>query len=831
MNEDYQYFSSVINRLLLQGPRQDLAPAQAALCGFLEGICLLDEALSFAAALPAAVSTDEDVYVIFEGQGKRPRCIQLGPVSRHIHACLNGRQLSLDDARCVLREWLVEHDMHDARPSGDSRSPLDRLPDAATAFWERHLPTMLLNDAICSLSITPIRPQALARLASGQPLLQADGLPTGLGLGLACSLLTQAELSSGASRVARQIETIMNPRDGSMAKARAQQLNQLQGLLDDALDDPIGSLLLVLAEGMCTRGTLKEPNPSHSITSRYTREIARMARAAPEVVAQVFHLEPKARSAAYEELLQHCGDLSDARAAISTLDMHLCNATGGEPATRLRGEAVPHTPSASKMLWPHEWASLIELCPRLGATPASQLVIKALVCAADERPFRPGDVISARMEDLEIYEDRVVLNLRRRANEKDAKTDAALGPTEFIASSAVAAWKALFKFREVRGATPSQPLWDRDKFEAKRTFTRACRAIDRAIKSITGDGYESFYSLRHSWFSHQTVQALSLDPAAANRALKRISAKGKHSNLSTTIRHYFHLPMGPNHRATWQALQGFITTEAVVTWSNLSHACVYQRVHRGRLDEKDGLAGLFMQSAPRASTVRKLTDCHRCTPDIAAPQPDRLSLQDVVACLLSIQSLDDAAPESGHAAIPNRLLSKFESRVAELRAKYSDQWSGPLREAPVQQPKLDSIVKTLGRPMAASIRSGAATLWRDTAQGGFLNCTAPAHLQGWLRFFANCEVPASRLLLRIDPSQRDRVEFLIATFESVYCCRPTIDLVPAGKGRPPVYLLLSSQAPRHDRCIPSAALNMVGFHTVLLATCIFCDLSAPEEVA
>jgi hypothetical protein len=97
-------------------------------------------------------------------------------------------------------------------------------------------------------------------------------------------------------------------------------------------------------------------------------------------------------------------------------------------------------------------------------------------------------------------------------------------------------------------------------------------------------------------------------------------------------------------------------------------------------------------------------------------------------------------------------------------------------------------------------------------------------LHAWLIFLVACGLPASTLVLRVDPRLRDRLEVINSVFLKVVGVIPCIDQVPEGKGRPPAYLLISSKAALPGQTTPSASTSMAGFNSLLLAACIREDL-------
>lgn len=824
-------FREMLLSFLEAGPRPDLAPAMALLSALANGIVLLREAAAFAAALANAVKAGDGAYIYFEGHGGRARCVKLNPIALIARSPAHGSTFNADDALRSFVDWLDRHGPALFQSdTGGRTAQLAAVERGAQCFWSHHPPRMLLNDSLAVLTLRPLRLEALARLVTGEPL--ARGAPLAPSLYAASASMLASAASFDGIEVRHRVVDIMTSGDGTkLAALRSQQLQLLEPLLDEAEDDVLALMLLTVASGICEWGTVLTETPSHSISSRYVREFDRMLSAEPELAASVTSLDPPQRRGAYETLLKHAKDPSDGRAALTTADMHLCDALGCEPVGPLQGGPDPAPRRPSRYLSPNEKQLVRRISPTLAPTPDQAVVLRAVTEVACSSPTRPGDLIDAMFEDLEIHGGRAVLNLRRRLNRKGPKTATAEGPLEFFDPDVVAALATLKAHREGQSAVgDDDPLWGRDLTESRRLYTRACALIDLTCKQVSGDPFESFYSLRHANVSQAVYEALMLDdPEQAQAALKRASFAARHRNVETTVENYFHLGAEVAHRHVLRGMGSLLTSSIASVWSGVGRNALDQRVSRSEAPRADVLWEAFAETAPLQS-LRDVTADVPCAPMRSQPAVALLKLDDIVHSSVCAQlRFVEGKPSWDSEYMATAVATDWGRRLVAARTRYAAQWESDVRSAAVRQAKLRPIARRLARfGDSAGVREATA-LWRRTAKRGFVDVSDGACLTAWLGFLVTSGVPASRLVLRVDPAAAARLEFLSSVFSSITGLLPLAEEVPAGKGRPSAYLMISSADPVPGKALPSAATSMVGFNALMLAACIREDLLDPTH--
>jgi hypothetical protein len=145
------------------------------------------------------------------------------------------------------------------------------------------------------------------------------------------------------------------------------------------------------------------------------------------------------------------------------------------------------------------------------------------------------------------------------------------------------------------------------------------------------------------------------------------------------------------------------------------------------------------------------------------------------------------------------------------------------------QPKFAGIRRQIARPGVQADVRRALTEWRNHTRGGFVDVTRRGSLETWLRFFAACHVPVSRIVVRIDDSRQELKDEVELSFATVAGALPAIESVCGGYGRPAAYLLISSQPLRAGEVASSAATSMAGFHTLMLAATVRMDIGSELE--
>ena len=801
----------------LDAPADPAVLVHAAL--FFEGVALLDEAVAFAHACGTAVRAGNEVYVAYLGLQNRPRCHRLSELTIRLLSLGATAGASLQETAAELARSTLLRAFDRPLPAirSDQKTLLGAFQRGAAAFWGDVLPGPLAADALGLMDVVPCTDCALARRVSQAPLRRDDSIAeTGADLASLCASTLGSGLSHGASPIGARIKTIMSMASQPiLADLRASQLQLLGALGPEAEIDELAALQLLFAVKLCTDGTIKSDTPGQSATARYTREFVDLTDADPEAAVSLPFLSAEDRAAVYERWFQQGANPVDAHAALHAADMHLAAEFDLEPAIVRHTGWIYRPLAVPRILWDYEMNAIAAAIAEAADSPALKVVAMALFAAACEVPLRPGDVIDAHFEDLEITPLQVVLNLRRRRGRKGQKTSAAEHPHQFRSASAKEALSALAEFREARGALDGEPLWGVDIADSRRVFLAACQLIARLARRVTGDASASFYSLRHTCFSRLLADALM--PSAGldkTRRLKRIAAMGSHRSIVTSAQWYFHLPMPVVRAYADIEIERCLTTDIVARWSGLSVDALHQRASRAH----EPVAACWMGALREGVDLARFEDIlnrHPCQPDPAPIVRRPIDLVDVLAAL-QVSERFKRRGDSGCLAH----LTAWERSVVSARDALSSQFIGEIRMPQIRQPKFAGVFRQIARPRVSSEGCRAIVEWRERAHGGFLDVGLSGSLETWVNFLLACQVPVSRILIRIDESRAELQQQIELVFATVASAHPAIETVPGGYGRPAAYLLISSQTLQAGRVAPSAATSMVGFHALMLAATI-----------
>lgn len=516
-----------------------------------EGVALVPEACSFAAAAGDATRIGEQIYIEHSGIQGRRRLVELSAISCRLRNMGCVVPASVESAHAALHAWAHSEEIRKTVPLLEAAAdPLLFLEKAAAATWNEFLPGIMVPDALGIYAITPVRLAALARRHNGRPQPRNndatdDALEPGDWDGADLGEFSAEEIEEMLGAVGRRISQLIGSLpDGNLAIAHRELA---AGLIDIARDVESMHLARMAVEGvfgLCTLGTVRSAQPSLSIISRYATEQLAMMASHPAKVLGYTNLDNRERGTLLSKCWQDARIPGDARPALKAYDMYMSARYDLQSATFVDEPEEPPSPSCPAILWPEEFARVARLIPDAARTPELARVTQAVWCVATHRPSRPGHLGHAKRSDVvHLPNGQVSYVVRRRRGGDSVKTAAALGPFEF-ASAAVAGpllvQKDLITARHGRAG----PLWGADESDSRRLFADAVRLISHLCREMTGDRETSFYALRHSLISHE-IESLSM-PGRWKRdrmGMDRLLRKSGHRRGATAVRSYFHLPM------------------------------------------------------------------------------------------------------------------------------------------------------------------------------------------------------------------------------------------------------------------------------------------------
>jgi hypothetical protein len=562
-------------RVFLSDPAQTCANAGSpAISAMLtEGIPLEYEACAFAVALPSAQRLGRRLFVSFVGVHGRPRCAELSVFSASLRVRRCPMPTSIEQARTEAINWLTQVAGPKVPVLRMAADPLALLQRAAAVVWSDALPGLLVPDLLGIYPCTPTDVRTLARNEIGLPSSHAHDLwqPD-----IDADIDGPDEFDSMASEsnaamdqlCARLASLMADIAPGNIAVECKKAIDGLKLIYLDHETDAVACRILDGTFGLLASGTLTKSLPSKSILVRYSAQQAAAIRAHPREALGLAQQDPRSRGATYQRWWSAASTPSDARPALKAYDLHLCARYDLEPAIFADEPPSYPSPSPCSLLWMHEINKIERAIHQAARTPDIARVALGILAIVRFRPSRPGHLIHARRSDvITLSSDQVVHVVRRRRGGQTAKTEAALGPMTFSDKQATQNLLSQKGYVLARDGEPDGFLWGPTQEEAKRLFREAVLMISRLCRWVTGDPAASFYTLRHSVFTHRLVEIMTpgrtlSDPDALNRLL----SAGGHVHAQVTMQHYFHLPMVVIRAYADRRLERMLTPDMASRW-------------------------------------------------------------------------------------------------------------------------------------------------------------------------------------------------------------------------------------------------------------------------
>ncbi|MCK6376668.1 MAG: hypothetical protein L6Q69_21590 [Zoogloea sp.] len=798
-----------------------------------EGIGLLQEAQALVKALHTAVSDGAVVYVAFDGVFKRPRCVQLSPVTLRLLGEVQDLKCLETDASADLEQWVKGHlPALSTDIAALDNSPLELLESAALAFWMKHLPGALFNDTVAAISIAPLPLPALARRASKRPLQRiATTDPTLDGIQARAAQLMNLATERQQLASADLIRSILSRTQvGGAGKHRRKQLEDIAAYVERWENDLDGLFLCFFAAGLLTIGTVRTETPSVSILGRYFNAIDAVVSTSPNFPQTVTSLSGAERGRLFQRLIDTAKEPGDMSAALSALDMYLVIHYDVEPALVKSSRWEFHAMADAQILWTHESRSIATSIDRAARTPTQAWVAKVLVELMAIRSMRPSDLMHATLIDLHFYsDDHVVFDIRRHRGQPGHKTEAAEHPLEFKDARCEIPLTIAY-YNEVcgKGRSWSDPFWGETWEESRRNFLDGWSLVNQLAKAWTGDPRASIYAFRHTWFSVQLEEALQPEAAAQDPGrVHRIARDGGHLDPTTAIVWYFHLPLSAVRANADLALESLLDAKTASRWTALSIDAIYKRVSRA--------PGRF--ETPLVHAIRDGLDCSRfraigeafpCQPEAAVSlRRAEVKFSDVMTATAFVDAHRAWWREEGCTGP----LNDFERTIASLRRDLLGPHKSAVLQVNMDQDKLQPLARYLTNHGTSQMVRRACQAFTRGEFDGYIDIAKHEDLLIWLDLLKSSGTPLTRIVVRMVAPLPNDVADMENRFAAAALIKPHIEGVPGGHKRPRAYLQLSSLDPGPKKAVESSAVHMGGFCSLMTVACIRLKLidAAPED--
>lgn len=538
---------------------------------YTEAIPLLAEAASFATACRHPVRIGRRVFVEFVGVHGRPRCVECSALTVHLLTTGCPVPATTAEALDALRQWLrclAGGALPQLRGANDPAIVLER---AACVVWADALHGVLVPDALGIYPITPAALSTLARAEANAPPRE----PVGWHFERLDDIDDPGDLDnvedefedSALEGLRDRIQRLIADTDGGNLADNSRRLLDRLALLAVEYDGPTARMIIEGAVGLFSVGTLTKDLPSRSILARYAAQQAETFIKHSKQALALSTTPPRERGHMYQDWWRVASTPSDCRPALKAYDKYICLRHDIEPAVFDSEEPSYPAPSSAALLWRDEIDWIVQSIVASARSPEIARVALAVLCIACRRPSRPGHLIHTRRSDVvELPSGEIVHWVRKRRGGLTVKTASAVGPFTF--SDRSDALPLLTQKGTVVGSDDQNdgPLWGATEKESRRLFREAVLLIGRLCRIVTGDASASFYTLRHSVFTHRLVDLLMAGSSVDPRALDRLLDEGGHYRSSSTMRSYFHLPMSVVRACADRLVERLMTPAMAAGW-------------------------------------------------------------------------------------------------------------------------------------------------------------------------------------------------------------------------------------------------------------------------
>ncbi|KAA3651128.1 MAG: hypothetical protein DWQ11_15555 [Proteobacteria bacterium] len=802
--------------------------------------------------LTAALAAIEDAYVWRERvhidwvwrDGWQDRRRLSGATCRIIAA--GGRIRAVEElrhlaalARCAVTYW---SDLSD-------RDAISSLLNAAGAWAMTQLPGALFAHVNRDAPYQALPRSVLIREATGIP----DHCNLNRGEDADDLILADAVYQKGTAwdspfidELVRTVRTALG-RSRSHAHARANLLSELAMLATRASRGGwVCALLHLWVRDLVTSGTTRTPQLAPATIINYTapvlRPLAERLADEPEPPGDTALLE-----AIYDEIRAgvSAGNQVNVASGLTAFHAFLVRRFDMAPLTRRLHDAIEDAPPRANTVWPHEmdlvhaWLETGDGDARLRA---SLSVAFRLAWAAR---FRISELLTLRLRNVVADDGGVEVAPLRRDGKTKTRSSLRVVTLDDPARHALSGW---IERRRAEGAQDMDLVFGSPHDGDGVYRAGAMRlSLSQLLKYATGDTDVVFHTLSHRRAAVLVAERLPHAGDIDINPLDEIAAEfGHHS--PQTLTHYLHEFEGWLRAELDSAIQRTwpLTSTVAALLSGEPAARLRQRSHRSghgvqqvywtsinRLPQAGPWGTLsaegekIVPSPPRwLSAPMRLTPAHvaNVLDDLlAGRQPDQVASRSGLQ-VEAIFAIAEAAMRFLHVIGAARQMSRMpptgDNALVELRA-----WSrskGAFDLVRRHQAKFSDIARRL--PTRTTTITWRA--WAESYSRGYIALTE-RFADALLVWLSDCGVSPLCLALSAENAIEDahRIALLNAKFLTVFGVRPRcFEHIPR-QGRPPIYLLWSSE-PIGDSPPAPASTSLAGLHAWMLATGIASECTA-----
>ncbi len=750
--------------------------------------------------------------------------------------------------------------------------PLKTVFSTGQAWLFENLPGVLFAHAISTNPLTALPRSTLARDVSQMLVLKPQLEPLGdlsdsdQALGCAWDAFFSAPKALGSGWLIDRLITsvAVNPNLSAHDNKR-RAMNRCLELAHEATHaDRISTLLLAWAIDLIESGTIQKSN----IQPKPIYEYVRLA--APTLREKFLNQDPreldsKQFGSLYTELIEEAmpGNRKNLASALSSWHRFLMRWLDVPALGTSVHRDIDVLPCAN-LLWPHEQARILDWLGSSTMDERLRAQIRIAMLIATNLRIRASELFTLRLRSVREYMGDTELEICPLPRDGRPKTQSARRVQPLIDPSVRQEITEWVEQRRAEGAAGEDLLFG-DPYHSSRVYRKGQLyvAINRLLKTATGDPDVSLHTLSHTWISQAVRQALlNGESSAAVNPLDVIATYAGHMTVQTSLESYSHLfEEALRHYVDTALSQLRISSADAARWVGVSGAALRQRKATAGVigPSKYWTAILSQNSGTSFSSVADGID-------MATPQrPVWLDKSAIAGFETVLQVCADLAAGKPTAVVAMR-CRQSEAWLAQLVLDAADLLRGfqasrglfpsgrpTLKTAltvlasldehrlsgfdftRISQPKYALLRDYLGRvSISEPFIQAALAAWQQCYRGRYLILDDGGHspspttaLAGLLQ---KSGVPVEQLAITVStrdphsPDHEDKVleARLTESFLCHYRVPPMVDWKTPHPGRPKCYLTWSS-TPLPESLSP-ASCSIAGFNALMLAACLYLQL-------
>lgn len=637
---------------------------------------------------------------------------------------------------------------------------------------------------------------------------------------------------------------------------------------------PIAALMLGWTWHMTTRGTPQTQTGNPTTVRAYVSCVAGVLYS--ELAATKTHpldLEMNELQDIYTKIMKQ-GDTSPVtRAALHAFHTYLVQIHDFLPLVIPLSEAEKLVPRAN-LLWEHEVSLLRNLLLHCPSNADERLIQQTHVLfeLGHALHFRIGEALHLRLSNICEIEGVIEVEVAPKRNDVGLKTKSSrrkITVTCPIASEHLLAWVTR---RTQEGALPNEFLFgDPHRPENLYRVGATRTAINKLLKTITGDETSTFHMLRHGISLQMSTVLCDHGPLGEINAIDILSSRLGHATSQTIFSWYFHLPERPLRTAIDRALQRVCLSSAdVARWTNIKEATIRKKLQRADR-EKDALHWKILEAYVSSLDSIPITARFETTPPpegftIAPARPiDFNAIENVLrdiadgrktisVCLRNalpqtiVERIASSAIQVGGPIFLNRSILRTLAADNPVKVLTEQFQVGRFPDMKRCKSKKFSQIRKflLNRPDHQSVRP-ALLGWSQLFDQGYICLDNISEFKAIAIFLNDCGVSPSSLLVRVSKLNgiasthkphplraADNPVFkamadVDQTMSNIFGVLPRIQTVDERSGRPNRYLIITSQSPDLAESASSAASAMAGFHALMLIAMVFRSITESDS--